>query len=193
MVYNCVELCLVILSAVKHDGFRILNLRVHLVHAIKRVIIMVKRFLPFFILLLFSNLSWSQLMTPEGHWRTVDDKTGKPKSIVLVWVEHDELKGKIEAVLDMNDEMSVVAKCTQCTGSLKDHLILGLPIMNGYHYKGGEWIDGTLLEPKTGKTYSSIVKLSEDGLRLEVTGYRGLPSFGRTQVWERVENFNSTR
>jgi uncharacterized protein YhfF len=33
------------------------------------------------------------LPTPVGRWRTVDDKTGKPRSIVRIWEENGQYFG----------------------------------------------------------------------------------------------------
>lgn len=43
--------------------------------------------------------------------------------------------------------------------------------------------NGTLYDPKSGKTYHGAIKL--DGSRLELRGYVGIPLFGETQTWTR--------
>ena len=43
--------------------------------------------------------------------------------------------------------------------------------------------DGTLYDPKTGKTYHGNIKL--DGNRLQLRGYIGIPLFGESQTWTR--------
>ena len=45
----------------------------------------------------------------------------------------------------------------------------------------------TILDPDDGDLYRCAAVLRNDGRKLEVRGYVGLPLFGRTQVWERVE------
>lgn len=42
----------------------------------------------------------AQQLSPVGDWKTVDDKTGKPKAIVRVYENNGELFGKIEKILD---------------------------------------------------------------------------------------------
>jgi uncharacterized protein (DUF2147 family) len=43
--------------------------------------------------------------------------------------------------------------------------------------------DGTLYDPKSGKTYHGLIKL--DGNRLQLRGYVGIPLFGESQTWTR--------
>ena len=40
------------------------------------------------------------LASPAGRWKTIDDETGKTKSIVVIREERGKLYGKIEKVLD---------------------------------------------------------------------------------------------
>ena len=41
--------------------------------------------------------------------------------------------------------------------------------------------DGTIYDPKSGKTYSC--KMTIDGNKLKIRGYIGISLFGRTEVW----------
>ena len=45
--------------------------------------------------------------------------------------------------------------------------------------------DGEILDPKNGKLYKAKVKLAEVGRKLELRGYIGIPTLGRTQTWIR--------
>ena len=46
------------------------------------------------------------------------------------------------------------------------------------------WEDGTILDPKSGKTYSCYITF-EDENTLKVRGYIGFSLLGRTQKWIR--------
>lgn len=35
-------------------------------------------------------------LTPAGRWRTVDDKTGQPRSVVVIWEENGPYFGRVE-------------------------------------------------------------------------------------------------
>lgn len=52
---------------------------------------------------------------------------------------------------------------------------------------GDEYVDGQILDPDSGSTYRSKVKLLENGQKLSVRGYIGVPALGRTQAWNREE------
>ncbi|MDP6689178.1 MAG: DUF2147 domain-containing protein, partial [Alphaproteobacteria bacterium] len=47
------------------------------------------------------------------------------------------------------------------------------------------WNDGTIYNPEDGEIYSCTMTLV-DGRTLKVRGDVGLPLFGKTQVWTRV-------
>ena len=40
------------------------------------------------------------LDSPVGRWKTVDDVTGKPKSVVTIWEEHGKLYGRVLKLVD---------------------------------------------------------------------------------------------
>jgi uncharacterized protein (DUF2147 family) len=62
--------------------------------------------------------------------------------------------------------------------------ICGLQIGSGFVLRApDEARDGTLYDPKTGKTYHGQIKLN--GNRLDLRGYVGIPLFGETQTWIR--------
>lgn len=50
-----------------------------------------------------------------------------------------------------------------------------------------EYIGGQILDPDNGKVYHSTVRLTDDGKRLSVRGYIGVPMLGRSQTWMRQE------
>ena len=65
--------------------------------------------------------------------------------------------------------------------------LMGLVILKDFVFDADdtEWTDGTIYDPKNGKTYSCTMTL-EDG-RLNVRGYIGISLIGRTAVWTRVK------
>ncbi len=67
--------------------------------------------------------------------------------------------------------------------SQRERTLLNLVMLRDFMYKEGEWKDGRIYDPRSGKTYSSTMKL-KDG-NLEVRGYIGLPAFGKSTVWTR--------
>ncbi|HEY8608739.1 MAG TPA: DUF2147 domain-containing protein [Noviherbaspirillum sp.] len=124
--------------------------------------------------------------TAVGVWKTIDDETGKPKSLVRISETNGELRGRIERLFrDAGEEQN--PKCTSCEGALKDQPILGMTIITGMRKEGDGYAGGQILDPASGKVYKSKMSLADGGRKLDVRGYVGVPMFGRTQTWVRVE------
>ena len=75
----------------------------------------------------------------------------------------------------------------------QDDPILGLQVLKGFLYNAddGAWDSGTIYDPNNGKNYKCVIKYAKDdsvsgGERLDVRGYIGVPSLGRTTAWTRV-------
>jgi uncharacterized protein (DUF2147 family) len=124
--------------------------------------------------------------TPVGRWRTIDDATGKVKSIVAIWEEDGKLFGKVEQILDPKPD-DPDPTCNKCEGELKDARVLGMRIMWDLKKSGDSWSGGKILDPDNGKTYKCRLALAEDGKKLLVRGYIGIALLGRTQTWIREE------
>jgi uncharacterized protein (DUF2147 family) len=122
---------------------------------------------------------------PDGYWRTIDDNTHKPKSVVHVFQQDGRLLGEVEKVLQSDHGPNPL--CVKCPGELKDKPVVGMRIMWDLVGKGREWSSGRIIDPEKGKTYNCSVELLDGGKRLKVRGYIGVALFGRTQYWDRVE------
>ncbi|MDO3386599.1 DUF2147 domain-containing protein [Gilvimarinus sp. SDUM040013] len=120
----------------------------------------------------------------EGTWVTIDDKDRSRKSLVeLVVTEEGELRGTITKLLQ---EKNQGLTCEKCPGDFKDKPVEGLTFMWSLEKASeGEWRDGKILDPKTGKVYKARASLSEDKQELTVRGFVGFSLFGRSQVWVR--------
>jgi uncharacterized protein (DUF2147 family) len=123
--------------------------------------------------------------SPVGLWKSIDDGNGKPKALIRISDSNGELKGKIEKIFPSTDDKN--PNCDKCEGANKDQPILGMTIINGMRAEGSEFTGGTILDPNNGKVYKSKMTLSDEGKKLNVRGYIGMPMLGRTQVWLREE------
>lgn len=121
-------------------------------------------------------------LTPVGLWKTIDDKTGKPKGLVRIYEEKGRLFGKIERSLDPQHAKE---KCDKCSGDRKDHPILGLVVLRDMQKRGDEYSGGDILDPDNGSVYRCKFKLIERGKKLELRGFIGFALLGRNQVWIR--------
>lgn len=137
-----------------------------------------------FISLLVSFSVLAEEFTPVGTWLTIDDRTGKKKSIVQVYENNGKLEGKVIDILTppINPKGHI---CDKCSGDRKNQPIKGMKILWGYEKSGSMWRSGEILDPKNGKVYSSQMSLSKDGKKLYVRGYIGISLLGRTQTWHR--------
>jgi uncharacterized protein (DUF2147 family) len=137
-------------------------------------------------LCLFAVAAMVSAATPVGVWRTIDDKTGKERSIVRISEVNGELQGVVEKLFDLpGDDPKHL--CDKCKGERKDQPIQGMTILWGLKQNGDEWSGGEILDPKNGKIYRCKMKPSEDGKQLNVRGFIGVSLLGRSQTWHREQ------
>jgi len=122
--------------------------------------------------------------SPEGLWRTFDDRTGEARALVRIYRQDDALFGRVEASLvpGEGDE-----HCVACTDERKDQPVIGLLIIRDLKAEKGGFSGGDILDPDTGEVYRCTLRLADDGKRLTVRGYLGVPLLGRSQTWQREE------
>ena len=120
--------------------------------------------------------------TPEGRWKTIDDETGKVKSIVEISrMEDGTLQGKVVEILHSTKGPN--PKCDECEGANKGKPIEGMTIVWGMRDEGGgEYGGGRILDPAKGKTYKSKLEMLGDD-RLGVSGC--IAFFCRQLEWVR--------
>jgi len=123
--------------------------------------------------------------SPVGLWKTIDDETGKEKSLVRITEVNGTLVGKIEKLINPSEPDP---KCDKCTDDRKDKPITGMTIIRNARQDAddkGIWTGGEIMDPAAGKTYRARFKPVDGGKKLEMRGYIG--PFFRTQTWIRVE------
>jgi len=122
--------------------------------------------------------------SPVGTWTTIDDATGKPKSVIDVYEAADgKLAGRVTQVLHSTRGPNPL--CEKCRGERKNQPIEGMVILWGMQRSGDEWKGGQILDPASGKVYSATLRPVAGGKQLEVRGFMGFSLLGRTQVWVR--------
>ena len=131
-----------------------------------------------------TGATWVYANSPVGQWHTIDDKTGEPKSMVVISEQQGVVRGRVEKILRKDADLN--AKCDKCSDDRKNLPILGMEIIRGAKKAAGKnvWEDGEILDPENGKTYGLRLTPIENGAKLEVRGSIG--PFGRTQTWVRV-------
>ena len=139
------------------------------------------------ILVIATSNIYAQTTDPAiGVWKTIDDKTNQPASLIKIDEVNGVLQGTIIKTFPAPGEAPLVY-CNLCKDDRKDKPLIGMKIMSDLKKDGlGSWSDGKILDPKNGETYR--VKLAtEDGKKMDVRGYIGVPLLGRTQVWYKAE------
>lgn len=133
--------------------------------------------------------------TPLGVWQTIDDITGKPRAIVEISETAEKtLVGRIMKVFPIPGQVTR-EYCTACEGERHNQRIVGLTILEKIKRnkdRVDEWNNGEILDPKTGKLYHCNIRVAENGEKLKVRGYIGLPLFGRTQTWLKLKETATT-
>lgn len=139
------------------------------------------RILLFAACLLLSAMSHAQSGI-FGRWTTIDDNSGKKRSIVEITERGGKAYGRIVQLFrEPGEEADPI--CDECDpdDDRHDEKVIGLEFIRGMVKDGDEWDDGTILDPENGKVYDCKLWV-EDG-KLMVRGY--VAFFFRTQTWVR--------
>ena len=146
------------------------------------------KLLCYFLAILFITSMPSILNAQEdtsisGKWKTIDDETGDPKSIVEIFQKDDgKYYGKIIKLFRKQgeDPDPICDECDEDDPRYKQKL-LGMEIITALEHDedDNEYGDGEILDPKNGKVYDC--KLWVENGKLQVRGY--LLFFHRTQEW----------
>lgn len=128
--------------------------------------------------------------TIVGSWKTIDDETGEAKSIVKIFKAKDGLYyGKITKILYRPEGAPENPTCLKCPKNdyRYNKPIEGMVILS--KLKGSKDLKtasgGKVLDPESGSSYDCKLTVIENGKKLKMRGYVGIPSIGRTQIWIR--------
>ncbi|MGP1501664.1 DUF2147 domain-containing protein [Bergeyella cardium] len=128
--------------------------------------------------LVLGSLASAQI---EGKWKTIDDETGKAKSVVEIFKKSDgKYYGKILQLMKPPKNEN----CVKCKDDRKDKPLIGLEIIRGLKKDGDEYSGGTITNPADGRDYKTII--IKDGNTLKVKALL-LGIAVRTQVWHAVK------
>ena len=134
--------------------------------------------------LLFRNIQ-AQINTDDitGIWQTAGGdaaakiqiyKSGQKYYGAIVWLKSPDENGVRRIDIHNPDK------------SKRNDPIVGLVIMRDFRFNGkDEWENGKIYDPRSGNTYSSYITLKNQNT-LKITGYIGIPLFGRTETWTRT-------
>lgn len=122
-----------------------------------------------------------------GRWVSIDDNSGKPRSVVEITERNGKAYGRILKLFREPTEAQdpLCGKCDEDDDRYKKKVI-GMEIIRDMERNGDEWNEGTILDPKNGTVYDCKLWLEND--RLMVRGY--VLFFYRTQSWVRASADN---
>jgi len=108
---------------------------------------------------------------------------------VQIYKENGKYYGKIVWLKEPNEPATGLPKLDDENEdeSLRSRPVMGLVLLKDFIYDGdGEWEDGTIYDPKNGKTYDCYMNFGDNGI-LKIRGYIGFSWIGRNTYWTRVE------
>jgi uncharacterized protein (DUF2147 family) len=119
-----------------------------------------------------------------GKWKTIDDNTGEPRSVVDVFERGGKVYGKIIKLYRKPGE-DPDPLCDECETDDPRYLkkIIGMEIMEQLVKEDKEYGGGYILDPDNGKIYRCRIWVEDN--QLKVRGYLG--PFFRTQSWLKSE------
>jgi uncharacterized protein (DUF2147 family) len=102
-------------------------------------------------------------------------KTGNKYFGKIIWIrEPNDNNGKPKR--DINNPSE----------KLRSQPIIGLDVLKNFTYEGNNvWNNGTVYDPKSGKTYSCKMTLISNN-KLNIRGYVGFSFIGKSETWTRV-------
>ena len=106
---------------------------------------------------------------------------------ILIYKKGNKYYGKLDWIKVPNDETGKPKTDKNNPDvALRSRPDLGLELLKDFTFDGDDvYEDGTIYDPKSGKTYSC--KMTIEGNTLKIRGYIGISLFGRTEVWTRAK------
>ena len=106
---------------------------------------------------------------------------------ILIYKRGNKYYGKLDWIKFPNDENGKPkTDKNNPDEKLRPQPEWGLELLKDFVYnEDNVYDDGTIYDPKNGKTYSC--KMTLDGSTLKIRGYIGISLFGRSEIWTRVK------
>lgn len=134
--------------------------------------------------LCITTIGFAQNTSIIGKWKTIDDETNEPKSIVKIYSENGKYFGQIiELIIKQGEDPDPVCDKCQDKDPRKGQPVKGMVIIKDLVEKNNEYEGGTILDPDNGKVYTCKIWVEDN--KLMVRGY--ISFFFRTQSWYKIE------
>lgn len=146
----------------------------------------------YLIVLSFSVIAQDNISTQEhlpaeivGFWKTVNEKTMKPESVIAIYQYHGQYFGRIMLTYDNDGAVqdTIYQPKKRASGVVGNPYYVGMDIIWGLKKEGDKYKDGSILDPEKGYIYGA--EAWKQGEKLIVRGK--LLMFGRNQTWPPAE------
>lgn len=124
------------------------------------------------------NLSAQDII---GFWKTINDKTGKPESIVGVYLYQGKYYGRLLATYNQDGTFgdTIYNPKDHAPGVVGNPYYSGLDIIWNLEKEDGKYTNGKILDPEKGKVYNAEAWLKNGNLVV-----RGeILFFGENETW----------
>jgi len=139
------------------------------------------------VLILWSGINaFSQVHKADdiiGTWLN-EEATGK----IQIYKENGKYFGKLVWLKEPNDKVTGLSRTDKENPEprLRTVPLIGLVNLKNFNFDGkDEWEDGTIYDPKNGKTYKCYIRF-EYATRLKIRGYIGFSLLGRNTYWSKT-------
>ncbi len=121
-----------------------------------------------------------------GFWKTIDDQTGRPESIIAIYQYHNRYFGRIIATYDDSGKLedTIYTPKNRAPGVIGHPFYSGMDILWDLKQEGSRFVDGEILDPEKGRVYGAEI-WTQNG-KLIVRGK--ILFFGRNQSWDPVSD-----
>lgn len=118
-------------------------------------------------------------------WKTIDDETNQPKAQVAFNQQRDgSFTATIQKILVPEED----GICGECEGMYHNKSLQGAVIVRGLkNVSDLKYEEGTIIDPKNGKSYGLKGELINQNKTLKLRGYIGISLLGRNQIWQRIQ------
>lgn len=134
-------------------------------------------------LVMFVSSFFSGLMAEDiiGFWKTIDDETHKPQSIVAIYEYQNKYYGRLIATYDDNGKINdTIEHPVHRAPAVKGHpFYSGLDFIWDLEKEGPKYVNGVILDPEKGDEYVAEAWIENGNLIM-----RGKILFmGKNQTW----------
>ena len=136
---------------------------------------------------LFGQSTVAQTYKPDdilGIWYN-----GEKTSKLQIYKEGSKYFAKIVWLKTPNDSLTGKPRTDNLNPdvNLQKAPLMGLVVLKNFVFDGSdEWEDGTIYDPKNGKTYKCYIKFEAYPNLLKIRGYVGVSMLGRTTYWAKT-------